>query len=155
MFPTHKTLFAMEDRVMKMPGLYVMSFCCYIAALSALGTDTTTGPSRDFLLATTALSTLYWGVSSANSIYGNGKPSSLLMIAGPVHQFTFWLLLAYYRGDVYGKQPAGVLNAVHTAMVGLFNLDLIVKTWLLAVNPNKYLEYVNEKTDQPLEVEST
>ena len=48
-FVSTKTLFKMEDQVMRARGLYAMWTCCYVAALSALGTDTTTGPSRDFL----------------------------------------------------------------------------------------------------------
>ena len=137
-----QTLFAMEDRVLKMRGLYFMWTCCYVASLSALGTDTTDGPSRDFLLVTSVFSTLYGALMSHNTIHGNGKPSSMLLVAGPVHQFTFWLLLAYFRGDVYGKQPAGAMNAVNTAMVAFFNLDLLVKTWVLAVSPKKYLDYL-------------
>ena len=66
----------------------------------------------------------------------------MIMIAGPIHQFSFWLLLAYYRGDVYGKEPAGVMNTIHTVLVGCFNLDLLIKTWLLAWNPKNYLDYV-------------
>ena len=141
---TTKTLFAMEDRVMQTRGLYGMWTACFISALSALGADETIGPSRDFLLITTVFSTLYISLSSYNTIYGNGKPSSMLLIAGPIHQFTFWLMLAYYRGDVYGSHPVGVMNAVHTTLVAMFNLDLLVKTWLLAVKPEKYLNYLND-----------
>ena len=145
-----QTLHAMEDRVMQTRGLYFMSFCCYVASLGCLAAEghaadhehSEVDPCRDFLLYTSLLSTLYWGVSSANTIYGNGKPSSLIMMAGPIHQFSFWLLLAYYRGDVYGKEPAGVMNTIHTVLVGCFNLDLLIKTWLLAWNPKNYLDYV-------------
>ena len=150
-----ETLFMMEDRIMQTRGLYFMSFCCYIASLACLaaeGHDDGHGENcRNFLLATSLLSTLYWSVSSVNTIYGNGKPSSMIMIAGPVHQFSFWLLLAYYRGDVYGKDPAGVLNTVHTALVGTFNLDLVIKTWLLACAPHKYKEYVFDSGDAAVE----
>ena len=141
------TLFAMEDRLMKMRGLYTMWCCCFAAALGALGSDTTTGPSRDFLLITSAFSTLYCSLASYNTIYGNGKPSSMLLMAGPVHQYTFWLLLAYYRGDVYGSNPVGVMNAVHTSLVSVFNLDLFVKTWLLACHPQKYLDYIEAEQE--------
>ncbi|MBN20014.1 MAG: hypothetical protein CL678_01915 [Bdellovibrionaceae bacterium] len=160
MFPSSKTLYAMEDRVMKMRGLYFMSFCCYVGSLACLAADGHSDdhahdehedPCRNFLLYTSLLSTLYWGVSSANTIYGNGKPSSMIMMAGPIHQFSFWLLLAYYRGDVYGKEPAGVMNAVHTTLVAFFNLDLLIKTWLLAIKPDEYLEYVNDGNKPPLE----
>ena len=147
-----KTLFAMEDRVLKTPGLYFMSFCCYIGSLACLAENghaadhehTGVDPCRDFLLYTSLLSTLYWSVSSANTIYGNGKPSSMIMMTGPIHQFCFWLLLAYYRGDVYGKDPAGVMNVIHTVLVSLFNLDLVVKTWILALHPEKYTNYLRE-----------
>ena len=145
-----KTLFAMEDRVLKTPGLYFMSFCCYIGSLACLAANghaadhehTGVDPCRDFLLYTSLLSTLYWSISSANTIYGNGKPSSMIMMAGPIHQFCFWLLLAYYRGDVYEKEPAGVMNVIHTVLVSLFNLDLLVKTWVLALHPEKYANYL-------------
>ena len=149
-----RTLFAMEDRFMQTPGLYFMSFCCYVGSLACLAVDghdeghehdNDADPCRNFLLATSLISTLYWGVSTANTIYGNGKPSSMIMIAGPIHQFTFWLLLAYYRGNVYGKEPAGVMNAIHTALVALFNLDLLVKTWFLAISPHKYLDYLKDE----------
>ena len=66
----------------------------------------------------------------------------MIMMTGPIHQFCFWLLLAYYRGDVYGKDPAGVMNVIHTVLVSLFNLDLVVKTWILALHPEKYANYL-------------
>lgn len=148
-FVSTETLFMMEDRIMRTPGLYFMSFCCYVASLGCLAAeghdDGHSDNCRLFLLYTSLITTLYWSVSSANTIYGNGKPSSMLMIAGPIHQFGFWLLLAYFRGDVYGKEPAGVLNTVHTALVGVFNLDLFVKTWLLALKPENYHEYLNKE----------
>lgn len=150
-----KTLYMMEDRVMKTPGLYFMSFCCYVASLACLAADghddLDMENRRDFLLYTSLISTLYWSVSTVNTIYGNGKPSTMIMIAGPIHQFTFWLFLAYYRGHVYGKDPAGVLNTVHTALVGAFNLDLFVKTWLLACVPHKYKEYVCDAQEENVE----
>ena len=152
---TTKTLFMMEDSIMQMPGLYAMWTACFIAALSALGVDTTTGSSRDFLLITTVFSTLYCALASYNTIYGNGKPSSMLLIAGPIHQFTFWLMLAYYRADVYGSHPIGVLNIVNTVLVSVFNLDLIIKTWLLAVTPKKYLDYLSNDTSSVIAVQAS
>ena len=143
-----ETLYMMEDRIMQTRGLYFMSFCCYVASLGCLAAeghdDINAENRRAFLLYTTLISTLYWSISTANTIYGNGKPSTMIMIAGPIHQFTFWLFLAYFRGHVYGKDPAGVLNTVHTVMVGAFNLDLFVKTWLLALKPENYREYLNK-----------
>ena len=135
-------LFALEDRYLKMPGMYFLWTCCFVSSLGCLGGDETLGVSRDFLLYTSVLSTLYCSMASYNTVYGNGKPSSMLLMAGPLHQYTFWLLLAYYRGDVYGEHPVGVMNTVHTVLVSFFNLDLLVKTWFLAVNPEEYNEYV-------------
>tara|TARA_Y100000817_G_scaffold22927_1_gene16570 strand:- start:1803 stop:2237 length:435 start_codon:yes stop_codon:yes gene_type:complete len=139
-----KTLFALEDTYMRMPGLYALWTTLFITNLAVLGVDSTTGPSRDFNLYTSLLSTLYCGAASYNTIYGNGKPSSMLMMVGPIHQYCFWLLLAFYQGDVYGKHELGVLNAVYTAVVGLFSLDMVAKTWFLAATPKKYLDYVKQ-----------
>ena len=141
---TTRKLFYIEDRLLQMPGLYGLWTACFAATLSVLATDKVTGPSRDFLLYTTLLSTLYCSLASANSIYGNQRPSSLLLMAGPIHQYSFWLLLAYYHGDVYGADPVGIMNGVNTGLVAAFNLDLLVKTWLLAIWPEKYKNYIQD-----------
>ena len=154
-FLTTRNLFAMEDRVLRMPGLYTMWTTIFISNLAALGSDDTTGASRDFNLYTSVLSTLYIGVSSYNTIYGNRKPSSMLLMAGPVHQYTYWLMLAYYQGHVYGSHPVGVMNVVNTVLVSLFNLDSVIKTWLLAVNPTTYLKYLADEPEPPVELELT
>ena len=135
-------MYALEDNYMRMPGLYAMWTALFITNVAVLAVDDTTGPSRDFNLYTALMSTLYCGAASYNTIYGNGKPSSMLMIAGPVHQYCFWILLAFYQGDVYGKHEVGVMNAVNTAVVGLFSLDMVMKTWFLAAAPQKYLDYI-------------
>ena len=139
-----KNLYAMEDKFMKMPGLYSLWTCLFITNLPVLGHDTTTGISRDFNLYTTLISTLYFGVASWNTINGTKKPSSMLLMVGPVHQYSFWLLLAYYRGAVYGSHPLGVLNVIYTAVVGVFSVDMILKTWYLSISPKVYLDYVND-----------
>ena len=74
----------------------------------------------------------------------------MLLMAGPVHQYTFWLLLAYYRGLVYGTHSLGVMNVIQTVLVSLFNLDLLVKTWILALHPEKYANYLRME-DTPRE----
>ena len=129
---------------MKMPGLYGLWTALFITNLAVLGHDVTTGASRDFNLYTALISTLYCGVASWNTIYGTNKPSSMLLMVGPVHQYSFWLLLAYYRGAVYGSHPLGVLNVVYTAIVGVFSLDMVAKTWYLSVSPKVYLDYVED-----------
>lgn len=139
-------LFKLEDGVMKHPGLYTMWTILYIVNLLCLALDSTTGPVRDFNILCSLLSTSYTAVSSYNSIYGNKMPSSMLLMAGPIHQYSTWLLLTYYRGDVYSTSPVGSFNAVYTFVVGVFTLDMVVKTWTVAINPDYYLNYVNKKT---------
>ena len=139
-------LFKLEDGVMKHPGLYTMWTILYIVNLLCLALDSTTGPVRDFNILCSLLSTSYTAVSSYNTIYGNKMPSSMLLMAGPIHQYSTWLLLTYYRGDVYSTSPVGSLNAVYTFVVGVFTLDMVVKTWTVAINPDYYLNYVNKKT---------
>ena len=140
-------LFALEDRFMKQPGLYTMWTILYIVNLLCLASDSSTGSVRDFNILCSILSTVYTAVSSANNIYGNKMPSSMLLMAGPVHQYSTWLLLAYYRGAVYGSTPLGVLNAVYTFVVGVFTADMVVKTWTVAIKPEYYLDYLKSKTD--------
>ena len=60
---------------------------------------------------------------------------------GPLFQYFFWQLLAYYRADIYGSHPIGVLNVVFTVMAGLFTLDMVVKTWAMTLNPKTFKEY--------------
>ena len=139
-------LFMLEDGVMKHPGLYGMWTILYVVNLICLAVDTTTGPVRDFNILCSLLSTIYTAVSSYNSIYGNNMPSSMLLMAGPIHQYSTWLLLAYYRGDVYSSSAVGSLNGVYTVVVGIFTLDMVMKTWKLAINPDYYLDYVKKKT---------
>lgn len=139
-------LFKLEDGVMKMPGLYTMWTILYVVNLICLSLDSTTGSVRDFNLISSLLSTIYTAVSSYNTIYGNKMPSSMLLMAGPIHQYSTWLLLTYYRGNVYSTSPVGSLNAVYTFVVGVFTLDMVVKTWTIAINPSYYLNYLTKKT---------
>ena len=144
---TTEKVYSLEDKIMKSPGLYTMWTILYLINLICLSTDSTTGPVRDFNIVCSLLSTLYAGMSSYNTIYGNGLPSSMLLIAGPIHQYSSWLLLAYYRGAVYGTSELGVLNGVYTLVVGVFTLDMVVKTWTLALNPQYYLDYVKKEKE--------
>ena len=154
-FFTTRNLFAMEDRVLKMPGLYAMWTALFISNLAALGSDDTVGASRDFNLYTNVLSTIYCGLASYNTIYGNAKPSSMLLMAGPVHQYTSWLLMAYYRGAVFGTHPVGVMNVIQTVLVSLFNLDLIIKTWFLTLKPETYHQYLEDEKKEPITVDTS
>ena len=70
----------------------------------------------------------------------------MLLMAGPIHQYSTWLLLAYYRGAVYSNSAVGSLNGVYTVVVGVFTLDMVVKTWKLAINSDYYLDYIKKKT---------
>jgi hypothetical protein len=144
---TAEKVFYMEDKLMKSPGLYTMWTILYLINLICLSTDSTTGPVRDFNIVCSLLSTLYTAMSSYNVVYGNGLPSSMLLMAGPIHQYGSWLLLAYYRGAVYGTSELGVLNGVYTLVVGVFTLDMVVKTWTLALKPQYYLDYVKKEKE--------
>jgi hypothetical protein len=137
-----KKLFSLEDVYMKQPGLYTMWTILYLINLICLVTDSTTGSIRDFNIASSLLSTVYTSVSTLNTVYGNRKSSTMLLTAGPIHQYSTWLLLAYHGGNVYSTTPLGVLNGVYTVVVGIFTLDMVIKTWVVAVYPDYYLNYL-------------
>ena len=140
-------VFMMEDKIMRQPGLYLMWTILFVVNLICLSIDSTTGPIRDFNVLAQFLSTIYSLVSSVNNIYGNKLPSTMLLTAGPVHQYTTWLLLAYYRGNVYSSSAIGIYNGVVTVVIGIFTADMVIKTWTVAINPKYYLDYVKKKTD--------
>ena len=138
-----KTMHCFEDKVMKGPGLYGMWTALYITVISCLAATEETGSARDFLLYTSMISTLFPAFSSANTIYGNRLSSSMLLVVGPIYQYTFWQLLCYYRGDVYNTTPVGIMNAIGTGVTGVFTLDMVVKTWYYAIYPKDYSQYKN------------
>lgn len=147
-----KYLFMLEDQIFKQYGLYLLWTCIYIADLAILCYDDTKGASRDFNIWANGMSVIYTGVASANVVYGNSLPSSVLLIAGPIHQYLFWLLFAYYdTTKVLGSHPIGVINWFTLFLVGFFTLDMMFKTWILSIYPNLYLNYVNYKKQQQLE----
>uniref|UniRef100_A0A6C0C4B6 Uncharacterized protein n=1 Tax=viral metagenome TaxID=1070528 RepID=A0A6C0C4B6_9ZZZZ len=134
-----------EDNVLGQPGLYTFWTLLYIASITSLSVDTTTGNSRDFLLIMSAISTLFPAFSGINAIYGNKLPSTMFLVIGPMYQYFFWQMLAYYRTDVYGTHPIGVMNGVFTGFSALFTVDAVIKTWLLTTNTKAYLEYSEEQ----------
>jgi len=140
-----ETLFGLEDKIMRHPGLYLMWTVLFVINLIVLGVDDTTGPARDFNVISSLFSTLYVGASAVNQVYGNGLPSTMLLTIGPVHQYSTWILLGYYRGDVYGTNELGVMNAVYTVVVGLFTVDMVMKSWITTVYPDYYLDYAEKK----------
>ena len=140
--------FKVEDKYIKLPGLYFLWTCLYVANFVALLTDSTTGVVRDFNVSSNIISVIYGALASANNIYGNGLPSSMLLMAGPIHQYSHWLLFAYFGGsDVLSSTAVGIMNWISMFVVGFFSVDMIVKTWYTAINPTKYLAYVKEQTD--------
>ena len=142
-----KTLFMMEDRILGQVGLYAMWTTLYLSNLIILFCDNTIGPSRDFNIIANGLSVLYCGMSGANMIFGNKLPSSMMLTIGPIHQYLFWLLFAYYGGsDVLGSHPIGVYNWITLFIVGLFTVDMVGKTWFLSLNPDKYKQYMKEQS---------
>ncbi len=136
-------LFFLEDKIMKLPGLYTMWTVLYIANFIVLLSDDTQGKSRDFNVWSNAASVIYCSLASVNTIFGNKMPSTMLLIAGPVHQYLHWLLFAYYGGaDVLGSHPIGVMNWISVFVVGVFTIDMIIKTWLISIKPDFYNNYV-------------
>lgn len=142
---TFKKLHLMEDVYMRMPGLYTFWTVLYVAVLAVLSVDDTTGSSRDFLMILAGVSTVFPAFSGLNLVYGNGLPSTMFLAMGPIYQYLFWQLLAFYRADVYGSHPVGVLNAVFTGITGLFTVDMLIKTWLTTLRPTAYKTYAEEK----------
>ena len=139
-------LFIVEDTILKQYGLYTMWTCIYIANLVVLLVDDTKGSSRDFNILVNGFSVLYGSVASVNTIFGNKLPSTMLLIAGPIHQYLFWMIFAYFGGSpVLGSHPIGVMNWFSVFLVGLFTIDMVIKTWALSIYPNLYNEYVNKK----------
>ena len=148
-----ETIFMMEDKLFKQYGLYAMWTSIYIANLVVLCVDNTKGDSRDFNIIANGLSVLYGGVSSANIIYGNQLPSTFLLIAGPIHQYIFWLLFVYFGGNnVLGSHPIGVFNWFTLFLVGMFTLDMIFKTWFIALYPNSYNNYVKKLKAKEMDI---
>ena len=136
-----RKLHMFEDSLLRMPGLYVFWTSLYAASLACLSVDDTTGSSRDFLLILASVSNVFPVFAGLNLVYGNNIPSTMFNCVGPLFQYFFWQLLAYYRADVYGSHPIGVLNVVFTVMTGLFTLDMLVKTWAMTLNPKTFKEY--------------
>ena len=93
--------FEVEDRFVQLSGLYLFWTLLFAANVIVLSVDETVGKSRDFNIILSVLSTLFVSVSSCNLIYGNKYPSTMMMIAGPVYLYSFWLLMAYYGSDIY------------------------------------------------------
>ena len=148
-------LFQLEDKWLKLPGLYTMWTILYIANIAVLSVDSTQGNMRNFNVGSNILSVIYSGISSYNNIYGNRKPSSMLLMAGPVHQYSHWLLYAYFGGstNLFGSNPIGVMNVIGCIVVGIFTLDMVLKTWIVSIYPDYYLNYL--KNDETTEVEMT
>ena len=139
-------LFYVEDKLMKFPGLYLMWTCLFIANFVCLLVDNTQGASRDFNAWSNGFSVIYCCLASINNIFGNKMPSTMLLIAGPVHQYLHWLLFAYFGGSsVLGSHPVGVMNWISLFVVGIFSIDMVVKTWAITLYDNYYTDYVNQE----------
>ena len=150
---TTETLFMMEDKLLGQSGLYTMWTMFFISNLAVLVEDDTTGPCRDFNIIANGLSVLYISASNLNIIYGNGLPSTMMMTIGPIHQYLFWMLFVYYGGsDVLGSNPIGVYNWFTLFVVGMFTVDMFVKSWFITLdNGRKYAEYVTGTCSRPVE----
>ena len=134
----------LEDKLFQMRGLYALWTALFVSNFVCMLSDSTTGPVRNFNVLANGLSVIYCGVAGFNNIYGNRMPSTLLITAGPVHQYAFWLLFAYFGGgNVLSGSPVGVMNWINLFVVGVFSVDMVVKTWASTLNTQQYLDYVN------------
>tara|TARA_B100002019_G_C20859774_1_gene398710 strand:- start:192 stop:527 length:336 start_codon:yes stop_codon:yes gene_type:complete len=107
--------------------------------------DNSTGVHRDFNIISNIFSVIYGCVASVNNIYGNMLPSTMLLISGPVHQYSFWMLFAYFGGaDVLTNSAVGVMNYISVVVVAIFSVDMIMKTWYTSFFPQEYKNYVTE-----------
>jgi hypothetical protein len=144
--------FCLEDKVLKLPGLYGLWSVLYFSNFVCLLCDSTIGPVRNFNILANGFSVIYCIGAGLNNIYGNQLPSTLLITAGPVHQYLYWALLGYFGGSsVFSSSPLGVMNWINSIVVGIFTLDMIFKTWLVTLYTKSYLEYVTKMTVKPEE----
>ena len=147
-------IYCLSDQVIRTPGLYLLWSVLYIANIVCLCTDYEGLPGdsnishqncRNFNLFVSLFSHVYLVVSSWNSIYGNNIPSSFMHVSGSLHQFSFWLFVSYYAGDIFGSMgPVGVLNTIYCVVVAFFTFDTIIKSWHLVLYPETYREYVKK-----------
>jgi hypothetical protein len=145
-------LFKVEDKFFTLGGLYFLWTILFVSNFVCLLVDDSSGVHRDFNLITNLFSVIYGGVASVNNIYGNKMPSTMLLIAGPVHQYSFWLLFAYFgAGDVLTSSAVGVMNYIFVVVVAFFSLDMVMKTWYTSLFPDSYLDYVKEQKELELE----
>ena len=134
--------YEVEDKYVRLEGLYMFWTLLFTANVIVLSVDDTEGNSRDFNIFLSVLSTLFVSVSSCNLIYGNKLPSTMMMVAGPLYLYSFWLLMAYYQGDIFDGPQLGKLNTAHTVFAGFFTFDMVMKTWFLTCRSDQYLKYV-------------
>ncbi len=138
-------MFKIEDKIIRLPGLYALWSVIFVANLVSLFVDDTTGPVRNFNILANGFSVIYPAAASINNIYGNALPSTVLVSAGPLHQYLFWMLFAFFGGnDVLSNSALGTMNWISLYVVGGFSLDMFFKTWYVALKREKYLEYVKD-----------
>ena len=142
-------LFKVEDQVLKLPGLYLLWTILFVSNFVCLLVDDSEGEHRDFNLITNLLSVIYGAVASVNNIFGNTFPSTMLLIAGPIHQYSFWILFAYYgASDVLTSSAVGIMNYIFVCIVAFFSIDMISKTWYTSINPFSYRNYLIENQNE-------
>ena len=138
-------LFMLEDKFLKNAGLYALFCTIFFINIIVLSLDDTTGSARDFNVVSSILSTIYPFVSTITNVHGVNKPSFMLVTAGPVHQYSTWILLAYHRGNVFGSNPLGVMNSVYTFVVAVFSIDMFIKTWYSTLRTDDFVAYLKDK----------
>ena len=143
---TMKSLHRLEDKILGMPGLYTLWTVLYISSLISLSVDDEDSRARNFLVLSSGMSCVYTSVSSIVKIHGNGLPSSMMLITNPVFLYIYWLLVVSNWGNVYGDSPSGVMNLINSIIMGLFSVDMLLKSWLYALYSSSYNKYSKAMT---------
>ena len=138
---TMKSLHKLEDKFLGMAGLYTLWTVLYVSSLISLSVDDEDSVARNFLMLSSGMSCGYTAISSIVKIHGNGLPSSMMLIGNPVFLYVYWLLVVYNRGNVYGSSPSGVMNLINSIIMGLFSVDMLLKSWLYALYSSSYNKY--------------
>ena len=139
---TVKSLHMLEDKILGMTGLYTLWTILYISSLISLSVDNEDSRARNFLTLSSGMSCGYTSISSVINIYGNGLPSSMMLIVNPIFLYIYWLLVVYNWGDVYINSPSGIMNIINSVIMGIFSVDMLLKTWLYSLYSSSYRKYV-------------
>ena len=108
---TERNMHYLEDRIMKMPGLYTMWMALYRSCFCMAVSDHT-GPARDFLMITAGLSTVFLHLHLL--IWHMETICCLLLLGGPIYQYIFKKL--HIIAEMSRSHAPGVMNAIEVIL---------------------------------------